>query len=146
MKIITKYFCRGYDPSFKKKKIQQIGSRVSSRNTRIHLKNMMNASSKINHSILLSYKRVIWKTALRESPNESYRQAAHWVWRKREYAGKLRKFFSKKKMFSFNTSVVPLWPQGDSNNQFIYYISGGYIVIYFLIFFISYVSRRREVT
>lgn len=48
-------------------------------------------------------------------------------------------------MFSFNTSVVPLWPQGDSNNQFIYYISGGYIVIYFLIFFISYVSRRREV-
>lgn len=52
----------------------------------------------------------------------------------------------QKKMFSFNfTSFVPLWPQGDSNNQFIYYISGGYILIYFLIFFISYASRRREV-
>lgn len=49
-------------------------------------------------------------------------------------------------MFSFNASVVPLWPKDDSNNQFIYYISGGYLIIYFLIFFISYVSRRREVT
>lgn len=59
-------------PSFqKKKKIQQIGSRVSSRNTRIHLKNMMNASSKINHSILLSYKRVNLRN---RSPGKSDRK------------------------------------------------------------------------
>lgn len=145
MKIIVSIFVGVTTPPSKKKKIQQIGSRVSSRNTRIHLKNMMNESRNLIIVFCCHINELIWKTALRESPNESYRQAAHWVWRKREYAGKLRKLFLKK-MFSFNTSVVPLWPQGDSNNQFIYYISGGYIVIYFLIFFISYVSRRREVT
>lgn len=51
---------------------------------------------------------LIWKTALRESPNESYRQAAHWVWRKREYAGKLRKLFSKKNVFFQYIRCSPL--------------------------------------
>lgn len=51
---------------------------------------------------------LIWKTALRESPNESYRQAAHWVWRKREYAGKLRKLFLKKNVFFQYIRCSPL--------------------------------------
>ena len=49
------------------------------------------------------------------------------------------------KMLDVRTSIVPLWPTNDSQNQFIYYISGGYILIYFLILFIASVSRRKEV-
>lgn len=146
MKIIVSIFVGVTTPPSKKKKIQQIGSRVSSRNTRIHLENMMNESRKINHSILLSYKRVNLKNS---SPGKSERKllaSGSLSMTQKRIRGKTSKVILKKKMFSFNTSVVPLWPQGDSNNQFIYYISGGYIVIYFLIFFISYVSRRREVT
>ena len=48
-------------------------------------------------------------------------------------------------MLDVRTPLVPLWPTDDSQNQFIYYISGGYIVIYFLILFIASVSRRKEV-